>query len=59
MKGMASSAEQKGTKVGFKERAIAGLSAGGIGAFIGKSLLGDREVFHSLTVIHYQATQPT
>lgn len=35
MKSLAVSAEQKGTKVGFKERAGAGLAAGGLAAMVG------------------------
>jgi solute carrier family 25 oxoglutarate transporter 11 len=35
MKSLSASAEQKGTKIGFKERAGAGLAAGGLAAMIG------------------------
>lgn len=35
MKGLTASAEQKGTKIGFKERAGAGLAAGGLAAIAG------------------------
>jgi len=35
MKSLTASAEQKGTKIGFKERAGAGLAAGGLAAMVG------------------------
>lgn len=35
MKSLATRVEKQGNKVGFKERAVAGLSAGGIAAFVG------------------------
>ncbi|EME89367.1 uncharacterized protein MYCFIDRAFT_210069 [Pseudocercospora fijiensis CIRAD86] len=35
MKALSARAEEQGTKIGFKERAAAGLSAGGLAAFVG------------------------